>query len=121
MDQALEKLVSNGILEAVQFFKWAAPIVPVVKRDGSIRVCGDYKLTVNQVAQVDTYPLPLVQDIFALLANGKLFTKLDFAHSYQQLPLNEDRMPQSTLIEVFSDIHAYPSVCQQPPQSSSAP
>ena len=58
VDQALEKLVSDGILEAIQLSEWAAPIVPVVKQDGTIRVCGDYKLTVNQVAQVDTYPLP---------------------------------------------------------------
>ena len=97
VDQALEKLLSEGILEAVQFSEWAAPIVPVVKRDGSIRVCGDYKLTVNQVAQVDTYPLPLVQDIFASLANGKSFTKLDLAHAYQQLPLDNDSRPYTTI------------------------
>ena len=42
VDQALEKLLYEGILEPVQFSEWAAPIVPVVKRDGSIRVCGDY-------------------------------------------------------------------------------
>ena len=47
IDQALQKLVDEGILEALQFSDWATPIVPVVKPDGSIRVCGDYKLTVN--------------------------------------------------------------------------
>ena len=97
VDQELEKLLSEGILEAVQFSEWAAPIVPVVKRYGSIRVCGDYKLTVNQVAQVDTYPLPLVQDIFVSLANGKSFTKLDLAHAYQQLPLDNDSRPHTTI------------------------
>ena len=97
VDQALDKLVSEGTLEAVQFSEWAAPIVPVVKRDGSIRVCGDYKLTVNQVAQVDTYPLPLVQDLFASLANGKSFTKLDLAHAYQQLPLDKNSRPYTTI------------------------
>ena len=97
VDQALQKLVSEGILEPIQFSEWAAPIVPVVKRDGSIRVCGDYKLTVNQVAQVDTYPLPLVQDIFASLANGKSFTKLDLAHAYQQLQLDDESRPYTTI------------------------
>ena len=90
VDQSLEKLVCEEILEAVQFAEWEAPIVPVVKRDGSIRICGDYKLTVNQIAQVDTYPLPLVQDILASFANGKSFTKLDLAHAYQQLSLDND-------------------------------
>ena len=89
--------MSKGILEAVQLSEWAAPIVPVVKREGSIRVCGDYKLTVNQVTQVDTYLLPLIQDIFASLANGKSFTKLDLAHAYQQLILDDDSRPYTTI------------------------
>ena len=97
VDQALEKLVTDGVLEPVRFSEWAAPIVPIVKRDGSIRVCGDYKLTVNQAAVVDTYPLPLVQDIFASLANGKTFTKLDLAHAYQQLILDADSRPYTTI------------------------
>ena len=97
VDQALEKLVADGVLEPVRFSEWAAPIVPIVKRDGSIRVCGDYKLTVNQAALVDTYPLPLVQDIFASLANGKTFTKLDLAHAYQQLILDADSRPYTTI------------------------
>ena len=89
--------MSQGILEAVQFSEWATPIVPVVKRDGSIKICGDYKLTVNQIAQVDTYPLPLVQDILASFANGKAFTKLDLAHAYQQLSLDNDSRPYTTI------------------------
>ena len=60
-------------------------------------MCGDYKLTLNQVAQVDTYPLPLVQDIFASLANGKSFTKLDLAHAYQQILLDPDSRPYTTI------------------------
>ena len=97
VDHALKRLVSEGILEPVQFSEWAAPIVPVVKQDGSIRLCGEYKLTINQVAQVDAYPLPLVQDIFASLANGKSFTKLDLAHAYQQLVLDNDSRPYTTI------------------------
>ena len=97
VDEALEKLVGDGILEAVQFSEWAAPVVPVVKRDGTIQLCGDYKLTVNQAALVDTYPLPLAQDIFASLANGKSFTKLDLAHAYQQLPLDVESRPYTTI------------------------
>ena len=89
VDQALEKLEADGIMEAVDFSEWAAPIVPVVKWDGTIRVCGDYKLTVNQAAQTDVYPLPLVDDLFASVAGGKTFTKLDLAHAYQQLQLDE--------------------------------
>lgn len=62
--------------------EWAAPIVPVLKPDGTIRICGDYKVTVNKAAKPDVYPLPRVKDLFAILAGDKTFTKLDLAHAY---------------------------------------
>ena len=96
VDQSLEKLVCEGILEADQFAEWATPIVPVVKRDGSVRISGNYKLKVNQIAHVDTYSLPLVQDILASLTNGNSFTKLDLAPAYQQLSLNNDSHSYTT-------------------------
>ena len=65
----------------MKFSDWAAPIVPVLKKDGGIRICGDYKLTVNRAAKVDTYPLPRIDDLFATLAGGKAFSKLDLAHA----------------------------------------
>ena len=51
-------------------------IVPVVKRDGSIRICGDYKVTINKAAKVDSYPLPRIEDLFATLGKGKTYTKI---------------------------------------------
>ena len=50
------RLEENGVIEAVAHSDWAAPIVPVVKRVGAIRICGDFKVTVNQVAERDMYP-----------------------------------------------------------------
>ena len=59
-EKGLDRLESEGVIE-----NWAPPIVPVVKPNGSIRICGDYKLTVNPAAKVETYPLPRIEDIFA--------------------------------------------------------
>ena len=39
--------------------------VHVVKDDGTLRICGDYKLTVNQVSQLDNYPIPMINTLFA--------------------------------------------------------
>ena len=77
------------MIEPIEFSESAAPIVPVLKKDGSIRICGDYKVTINQASQVDSYPLPRIDDLFASLAGGKRFSKLDLAHAYQQIPLDD--------------------------------
>ena len=53
----------------------------VHKKDGSVRICGDCKMTINQVLDVDQYPLPTPDDLFATLAGGQKFTKLDLAQA----------------------------------------
>jgi hypothetical protein len=89
VERELERLEKQGVIEPVQFSDWAAPIVPVEKRDGNIRICGDYKLTVNRAAQTEVYPIPIIQEIFASLSGGKTFSKLDLSHAYQQVKLEE--------------------------------
>ena len=62
----------------------------VPKKYGMVRLCGDYKVSVNQALVVDKYPLPKPSDLFATLAGGKWFTKLDLAQAYTQLELDEE-------------------------------
>ena len=54
----LENLESMGIISPVEPSRWAAPIVPVLKQNGAVRICGGYKVTVNQACLIDSYPLP---------------------------------------------------------------
>ncbi|CAI5657334.1 unnamed protein product [Oreochromis niloticus] len=68
VEAELERLQKIGVIEPIEFSDWAAPIVLVLKEDGGVRICGDYKLTVNQASQLDAYPLPRVDDLFATLA-----------------------------------------------------
>lgn len=58
IEHGLERLVKKGIYEPVASSKWAAPIVPIIKDDGSIHICGDYRQTVNEVADYNKYPVP---------------------------------------------------------------
>ena len=58
IEKGLTRLEKLGVLEKVRYSEWAAPIVPVVKPDKSIRICGDYKVTVNSALEVDQHPLP---------------------------------------------------------------
>ena len=80
---------AEGIIEPVQFADWAAPIVPVVKKDGTVRICGDFKMTVNRASKLDCYPIPKVADLLAKLAGRKSFSKLDMSRAYHQLVLKE--------------------------------
>ena len=93
----LRRLEREKVIEPVQHSDWAAPVVPVVKDDGSIRLCGDYKLTVNRASQDDQYPLPNVEDMFATLTGGKTFTKLDLRHAYAQVPLDDTSKVYTTI------------------------
>ena len=97
MEAELERLQSQGIIEPVQFSDWAAPIVPVPKSDGNIRICGDYKVTINRAAKLDKYPIPRINDLFASLAGGKTFSKLDLSHAYQQIQLDEESRQYVTI------------------------
>ena len=91
VDKELQRLQEEGTLEPVEFAEWGAPIVAVLKRDGnSIRICGDFSITVNPVSKLDRYPIPRVEDLFARLNKGKYFSKLDLSQAYQQVPLDED-------------------------------
>ena len=90
VDKELDRLVQEGVYKPVEISEWAAPIVPVIKKDGSIRLCGDYKVTVNRESICDNYPIPRTEDLFAMLSGGEKFTKLDLRNAYQQLLLDEE-------------------------------
>ena len=93
----LDRMEQQGILRKVSHSEWAAPIVPVPKKDGRFRICGDYKVTVNQSLSVDQYPLPKPEDLFASLAGGTVFSKLDLSQAYLQLQLDEKSVPYATI------------------------
>jgi hypothetical protein len=93
----IDRQVALGILEPVKFSEWATPVVPIMKKDGSVRLCGDYKITVNQATETDTYPLPRIEDMLASVAGGTVFSTLDLAHAYQQVVLDEESQRMVTI------------------------
>ena len=98
VEQELQRLEDEGIIYKVSQSDWAAPVVLVPKEDGSLRVCGDYKMTVNKWADVDQYPLPNTEDLFATLAGGQVFSKINLSHAYQQVELDVDSHKYLTII-----------------------
>ena len=92
VEDELDRLEREGILEKVTHSEWATPVVVVPKADGSVRLCGDFKVTINPLLKADQYPLPKAEDLFAILAGGQRFTKLDLSQAYLQLELHPDSM-----------------------------
>ncbi|XP_058044030.1 uncharacterized protein K02A2.6-like [Ahaetulla prasina] len=89
VDKELDKLISQGVLEPIDHSNWETPIVIPLKPDGSIRICADYKCTINRALQDNPYPVPVVQHLLHSLGQGRIFAKLDLAQAYQQLPVDE--------------------------------
>ena len=89
IEDELHKLQKDGVIEPVEHSTWATPIVPAVKKNGQIRICGDYRMTLNPVMCVDKYPLPRIEDIFASLAGGQRFSKIDLTQAYHQMEMDE--------------------------------
>ncbi|CAH8538525.1 unnamed protein product [Schistosoma rodhaini] len=90
VEQEIERLQKLGVIEPVNFSEWAAPIVVVKKTNGSIRLCADYSTGLNEALETHQYPLPLPEDLFAKLNDGKLFAKLDLSEAYLQIPVADE-------------------------------
>jgi hypothetical protein len=88
----LEKMIKDGILEKVPpgGSKWASPITIVRKPNGDLRICSDYKATVNPKICSDSYPLPSTETAFCELANMSYFAKIDLKNAYNQIQIDED-------------------------------
>jgi len=69
----------------------------VPKKDGGIRTCGDFKVTVNPVLSVEQYPLPHIDDLFAGLSGGQKFSKIDLCQAYLQMHVHEDSQELLTI------------------------
>ena len=90
VDAQLEKGIKDGLWEPVRHSKWAAPLVVVPKEGGkSVRICGDYRLTVNKAAKVEQYPLPRIEELCSKMAGCTIFSKIDLKSAYNQLVLDQ--------------------------------
>ena len=61
----------EGNLEKIDYNEWATPIVADMKPDGSVGVCGDYKVTLNPCLKVNQRPLPRIEERFQTMNGGK--------------------------------------------------
>ena len=91
----MEKLVEAGIIYPSNS-PWASPIVPVVKPDGTVRLCVD-----NAVTQQDPYYMPTLEEILERVGSCCFLTKLDLSKGYYQVKVAEDSRKRTAFISPF--------------------
>lgn len=97
VEDEINRLVGLGILIPVNFSKYATPIVPVLKGNGKVKIAGDYSITLNKDLQIDKYPMPRIEEVFARLGGGECYTKIDLSNAYNQWVLSESSQELTTI------------------------
>ena len=104
--EELNRLENLGVVKKAHWSNWVSPIVCVPKKDGSIHISGDFKLSVNLVVLDSPYSLPDTKDIFATLGSGTVSSKTDLSNAHQQMELNTDSQQYLT-VNTHTGLHAY--------------
>lgn len=110
VDKEIERLLADNIIFAVKSSDWATPVVPIIKANDQLRLCGDYKMTINKFMQVDRHPIPRISDLLAKINTGKYFSRIDLSHAYQQVEL-DDKSKLLTTISTHRGLFAYKRLC----------
>ena len=87
IDKAINEMLDVDVIRRSRS-PWSFPVVIVDKKDGSKQFCVDFR-KLNQITKKNSYPLPLIDDILALLGKAKCFTSLDLNSGYWQVAMDE--------------------------------
>ena len=103
LNEAYEAGIKRGVWELTDFNSYGTPVVPIRKSPlpgqakASIRVCGDYSVTVNSQLEDHRQPIPLPEDLMRKLGRGYCFSKIDLANAYNQICLSPDSQKKLAL------------------------
>ena len=79
---------------------WGAPVLFVKKKDGSLRLCIDYR-ELNRVTMKNKYPLPCIDDLFDQVAAAAIFSKIDLRSGYNQLKIKKEDVPKTAFWTIY--------------------
>ena len=88
LDKEIEKMRADGVISPSES-PYNSPIVVVPKKDGSLRLCVDFR-GLNKKIVADLFPLPVMSEVLQNLANSDMFTTLDCMAIFWKIALNED-------------------------------
>ena len=87
MRTELQELFDKGFIRP-SVLPWGAPVLFVKKKDGTLRMCIDYR-QINKVTVKNKYPLPKIEDLFNQLKGASIFSKIDLRSRYYQLQVKD--------------------------------
>ena len=87
IDTAIDQMLEAKIIDR-STSPWSFPVVIVDKKDGSKRFCVDFR-ALNKVTKRNSYPLPVIDDMLALLGKAKYFSSLDLRSGYWQILMDD--------------------------------
>uniref|UniRef100_A0A2N9J728 Reverse transcriptase domain-containing protein n=1 Tax=Fagus sylvatica TaxID=28930 RepID=A0A2N9J728_FAGSY len=93
LKEQLQELLDKGFIRP-SVSPWGAPVLFVKKKDGSMRLCIDYR-EINRVTMRNKYPLPRIDDLFDQLQEAQIFSKIDLRLGYHQLKIKPNDVPQT--------------------------
>ena len=94
LKEQLQELLDKGFIRP-STSPWGAPVLFVKKKDGTLRLCIDYK-ELNKVTVKNKYPLPRIDDLFDQLQGAQYFSKIDLRSGYHQLRIREADVSKMT-------------------------
>src|SRR5207244_1527076 len=94
LKKQLRELQQKGYIRS-STSPWGAPVLFVKKKDGSLRMCIDYR-SLNEVTIQNKYPLSRINDLFDQLKGAKFFSKIDLRSGYYQLKIKIEDIPKTT-------------------------
>ncbi|KAK4395668.1 Transposon Tf2-12 polyprotein [Sesamum angolense] len=93
LKKQLEELLDKGFIRP-SISPWGAPVLFVKKKDGSVRLCIDYR-QLNRITIKNKYPLPRIDDLLDQLKGATVFSKIDLRSRYWQLRVEEGSIPKT--------------------------
>ena len=96
VDEEVQRLIDNNLVVKSKS-PWAFPLVPIKKKDGSIRICVDYR-KLNEVTLHDSYPLPKIQECLDALQGAKWFSTIDATSGFFQVQNHPDDMDKTAFV-----------------------
>ena len=93
MKKQLDELLQKGYIRP-STSPWGSPVLFVKKKDGSLRMCLDYR-QLNEVTIKNKYPLPRIDDLFDQLNGARVFSKIDLRTGYHQLKIRKEDIPKT--------------------------